>query len=149
MVNHSRGKCSFKIFYTHVPRLNLDLANLPVSVDLSVEATIMADRIKNIHEEVRAHLETTNKSYKKQADTHKRTADFKIGDLVMVHLNKSRLPTGLHSKLTNKKISPFPILAKFGPNTYQIDLPPTMKISSTFNVSNIYHYQPPDQFELT
>lgn len=104
MVNLSIGKCLFEIVYTHVPKLTLDLANLPVSVDLSAKANIMADQIKNIHEEVRVHLESANNSYKHQANKHKRTTNLKIGDLVMVHLKKSRLPTGLHFKLTNKNV---------------------------------------------
>lgn len=52
MVNCSTGKCPFEIVYTRVPRRTLDLANLPISIDLSGEAFIIADRIKTIHEEV-------------------------------------------------------------------------------------------------
>lgn len=52
----------------------------------------------------------------------------------MIHLKKHHLPTIQHSELTNEKLGPFPNLAKLGPNAYRIDLPPTMKISSTFNV---------------
>ena len=86
MVNRSTGKCQFAIVYTHTLRLTLDLANLPVSIDLSAEANIMADQIKHIHEEVRAHLEAANNSYKQQADSHRKAAEFNVGDLVMVQL---------------------------------------------------------------
>lgn len=80
MVNRSTGKWPFEIVYTHTPRLTLDLANLPIFVDLSAEANIMADQIKNIHEEVQAHLEAANNSYKQQADNHKKAAEFNIGN---------------------------------------------------------------------
>lgn len=131
IIYRSTGKCPFEIVYTQVPILTLDLANLHISVDLSVEASIMANRVKKIHE-VHQHLENSTASYKSKAYEHRRPANFKIGDLVMLHLKKSRLPTDHQSKLTNKKIGPFPILEKLGPNAYRIDLPPTMKISSTF-----------------
>lgn len=37
MINCSTGKCPFEIVYTQVPRLTLDLVNLPICVDLSVK----------------------------------------------------------------------------------------------------------------
>lgn len=98
----------------------LDLANLRIFVDLSAEASIMADRVKKIHEEVCQHLENSTAFYKSKADEHRRPADFKIGDLLMIHLKKSRLRTGHHSKLTNKKMGPFPIIEKLGPNSYAL-----------------------------
>ena len=46
MTNQSTSKSPFEIVYTQVPHLTLDLAHLLVPVDLSAEATLMADRIK-------------------------------------------------------------------------------------------------------
>lgn len=56
MVDRSTAKCPFEIVYTHVPRLTMDCANLPISVDVSVKVNGMADRVKSLHEEVRAHF---------------------------------------------------------------------------------------------
>ena len=36
-----------------------------------------------------------------------------------------------------KKIGPCTILHKFGPNAYEISLPPTISISPIFNVANL------------
>lgn len=42
MKNCSMGKSSFEIVYTKLPRLTVDLSNVPSNVDLSVEAKNMA-----------------------------------------------------------------------------------------------------------
>lgn len=60
MTNRSTGKSPFEIVYTQVPRLTLDLANLPVPIDLSAEGTLMADGIQKTHEEVHQRLEASN-----------------------------------------------------------------------------------------
>lgn len=52
---------------------------------------------------------------------------------MIVHLNKHRLPSSIYNKLQHKK---------FGP--YILDLPPDVKISSTFNITDIHLYYPPD-----
>lgn len=71
-----------------------------------------------------------------------------MSDLVMVYLHKSRLPAGHHSKMTNKCIGLFQILERLGPSAYQLDLPATMRINSSFNVSDLSPYHAPDSFSL-
>lgn len=67
-----------------------------------------------------------------------------VGDLVMIHVPKSRLPSGTHHKLKARKLGPFHIILKCGDNAYVIDLPPELKISNVFNVKNMSEYFPPD-----
>ena len=136
-VNRSTEKSPFEIVYTCIPRLTFGLANSPSLVDLSAEAEFMADRVE-LHQEVCHHLEEANASYKAREDAQQHAMDFKIGDLVMVHLKKSHLPSRIHSKLTNKKIGLFPILYKINPNAYSLELPSSMRISNIFNVSDIF-----------
>lgn len=73
-----------------------------------------------------------------------------IGDVVkIIHLKKHRLPTEHHSKLTDKKNWSFFYFSQVGSKClYHDDLPPTIKISFTFNVSDFYPYHPPDQFQM-
>ena len=61
--------------------------------------------------------------------------------MVMIHLNKARLPKKMHTKLQMKKIGPFKIVKKCGNNAYQIDLPHDINLSPIFNVSDLYAFK--------
>ncbi|XP_022156302.1 ABC transporter C family member 1-like [Momordica charantia] len=51
MKNRTTRKSPFEVVYTKIPRLTIDLTNLPSSVDLSLEAEEMANRIAELHKE--------------------------------------------------------------------------------------------------
>lgn len=148
MQNRSTGKSPFEIVYTKLPRLTVDLADIPSSVDFSLEAEQMAERITKLHQEVHKHIEEANAKYKAKADRKGREVDFKEGDLIMVHLSKGRLPTGSAPKLQKKKFGPYEVLQRYGPNAYKIKLPPNFNINPIFNVVDIYPYEAPDTFTL-
>lgn len=106
MKNRTIGKSSFKIVYTKLPRLTVDLTNIPSNVDLSSEAENMVERIAKLHKDMTNRIEKMNEEIKKQADKHRGFKEFK-GALVMIYLRKTRLPTGKCSKedrtLSNNK----------------------------------------------
>ena len=58
---------------------------------------------------------------------------FKIGDLVTVFLNKAILWEGEAHKLQMKNICPCKILAKYGNNSYKVDLPNNIDLSPILN----------------
>lgn len=62
----------------------------------------------------------------------------------MVHLNKYRSPTATQGKIHYKKFGPYPITKKINANSYILELSSDMKISSTFNVLDLYSYYPPN-----
>jgi hypothetical protein len=43
-------------------------------------------RSRNLHEQIRAHIEKQNEKYRKQANKHRKPAAFQEGDLVWIHL---------------------------------------------------------------
>lgn len=144
MQNRTTGKSPFEIVSTKLPRLTVDLANIPSSVDFSMEAAQMAKRIKQLHQEVQDHIKKANSNYKRKADTKRHAQDFKEGDLVMIHLSKGHLPTG--SAISCRRSSD--PLKKYEPNAYKIELPSYFNISPIFNVPDIHPYSAPDTFML-
>lgn len=124
--------------YTLNLPLTVDLAKLPSSADLSNEVEEMAEKIIRLHQEVQANIEQPNASHKKAADKHRRLQTFQEGDLVMIHLRKSRFPMVTYNKLKNRKLGPFKILRAYGNNAYRLELPSDLHINLVFNVADIH-----------
>ena len=142
MVNMSTKRAPFAIVYTKPPNHTTDLLKLPSHSSKSVEA--LADKITTTLEDVKLKLTEANAKYKIHADEHRREKVFHEGELVMIHLNKSRFPIGEYHKLQAKNFGPFRVKQRINDNSYIIDLPTGWNISSTFNVSDLYEYYPPD-----
>ena len=82
-------------------------------------------------------LQKNVEKYKEKAYLKKRNFQFKVGDLVMAHLKKERLPKGNYTKLMMKKIGPCKVVHKFRQNAYEIELPPGVAISPILNISDL------------
>lgn len=73
---------------------------------------------------------------------------FQPDNLVMLHTQKERFPSGTYSKLKPQKIGPFAVHHWIKDNVYVIDLPPELNINPTFNVSDLHPYHPPDEVDV-
>jgi hypothetical protein len=62
---------------------------------------------------------------------------FEPGDLVWVHLWMDHFPEQRKSKLHPRIDGPFKVLRKINDNAYEIDLPNTYGVSTSFNVSDL------------
>ena len=81
---------------------------------------------------------------KKYVDQHRQDHKFKIGDQVMLN-NRNLNPADHRSrKLAPKFEGPFKITAKFGKNSFKLDLPNKMNIHATFHASLLKPYIPND-----
>jgi hypothetical protein len=62
---------------------------------------------------------------------------FEPGNLVWVHLWMDHFPEQRKSKLHPRIDGPFKVLRKINDNAYEIDLPNTYGVSTSFNVSDL------------
>ncbi|GJS17043.1 transposon ty3-I gag-pol polyprotein [Tanacetum coccineum] len=141
-VHSSTGFSPFEVVYKTSPRHVVDLVYLPRKKN--IQANRMVEEVQATHDVVRANITEANAKYKFAADKHRRKKLFQVGDEVMVFLRKERFPVGTYSKLEPKKYGLYKILRKINDNAYVVDLPNTMSISKTFNVSDIYEFHSED-----
>jgi hypothetical protein len=104
----------------------------------------MADRVQQIHEEVRLNLEQANYKHKDVTNTKRRVKIFRESDLVMAHIQKNRFPVETFGKLKSQKYGMFRVKWKIIDNAYVVELPEGMSISNTFSVADLFTYYPND-----
>lgn len=141
MVNRTTGKSPFFNNAYKFPNHSFDLLQLPQP--LNKQATSWANDYAKFHEEITKMMLNISAELIWKG----RNKAFKKGELVIVHLNKHRLPTRTTPNLQkHRKYCPFSVLKKINDNSYIISLPSERHISSAFNVSDISTFHPPEEF---
>jgi len=82
---------------------------------------------------------------KVQYDKNRHSCKLKIGEQVLLdtsHLNFDHLLTGGKRKWAAKFIGPYTVISNPSPDTYQIKLPPKLKLHDKFHVSMLRKYNP-------
>jgi hypothetical protein len=135
---HSTTKfCPFEIVYGFKPTAPIDLLPLPMQERVNFDASKRAEFVKKLHDQAKANIEKMTKLYEKHANKGRKKMLFEPGDLVWVHLRKDRFPEQRKSKLQPRADGPFKVLRKINDNAYEIDLPSTYGVSTSFNVSDL------------
>ena len=135
---HSTTKfCPFEIVYGFKPTAPIDLLPLPMQERVNFDASKRAEFVKNLHDRARTNIEKMTKLYEKHANKGRKKVLFEPGDLVWVHLCKDRFPEQHKSKLQARADGPFKVLRKINDNAYEIDLPSTYGVSTSFNVADL------------
>lgn len=140
--NRSTGYSPFQVVYTKAPNQLVDIAILPKTPKSSTIQSL--SEAQNTIRTVKENLQRSTARYKQAADQHRKHKVFNVGELVMLRMRRERYSQGTYSKLSPRKIGPFPILHKINDNAYVIDLPPDIHTSSTFNIADMYTYHAPD-----
>lgn len=104
----------------------------------SVEDEDFLENLKNLHEEVRKHINKMNIQYKDKIDQKRRYTKFKIGDKDIVNLRKERFPMETYNKLKTKKFRPCKTLKKHDSrNAYEVELLSGLPM---FNILDLKEY---------
>ena len=126
--------------YGFHPRCSVSVSP-PEATNPAAEALV--DRLRVIHEELKANLQHAQDQYKVQHDRHARPAPvIAVGDKVW--LNRRNIRTMRPSrKLDVKRMGPFPVLEVVGEGklAFKLELPAQMRIHPVFHVSLLEPYR--------
>ena len=84
----STGRSPCQIMYGSSSRTAPELRKMELGERTSAKAEEFVEHVKNLHEEVHAHITKMNLYYKAREDQNRRYKEFQVGDLVMVYLRK-------------------------------------------------------------
>jgi len=124
----------FEVVYGFNPCVPIDLVPIPIDERTSMDGIRKAELMKELHEQVRLHIEEKTTKYAKQANKGQKMVRFEPGDLVWIHIRKGRFPGKPKSKLMPRADGPFWIIekVKVNDNAYKVDLPSDYNVSTTF-----------------
>jgi len=105
-------------------------------------ATEFVERIKKVHEEVKAALKKTQEEMKRYADRgRKETEKWKKGDRVLLSTKDLVFKERPSKKLTKRYVGPYAIEEVVFSNVVKLRLPSSMRIHLVVNVSRIVRYK--------
>jgi hypothetical protein len=135
---HSNTKFSpLEIVYGFKPAAPIDLLPLLMQERVNFDASKCVEFFKKLHGRAKSNIEKMTKMYEKHANKGGKKIVFEQGDLVGVHLRKDQFPDQHKSKLQPCVDGPFKVLRKINDNAYEIDLPRTYGVSTSFNIADL------------
>jgi hypothetical protein len=103
---------------------------------VNFDASKRAEFVKTLHERAKYNIEKMTKMYEKHANKGRKKIVFEQGYLVWVHLRKDQFLDQRKNKLQPRADGPFKVPRKINENAYEIDLPSTYGVSTSFNVAD-------------
>jgi Chromo (CHRromatin Organisation MOdifier) domain len=123
------------------PRSSIDLAFGTIKDDTNPAA---ADMVQRLHDSLALAKECLTKAIRNQAhyaNLHRREVVFVVGDKVMLSTANLPVPPGRTRKLIPKYYGPYVVRKVNSDVSYELELPPTLKIHPTFHVSQLQPYK--------
>lgn len=137
------GLSPFYMFYGREPRLPLDLALAPLTAArVNPSAADALARWRTALVRAQETTKTAQARQKKYADEHRRQLTFVVGDRVLLATANLKLvgETKRARKFTERFIGPYRVKKVINANAYELELPPTLKIHPTINISQLKEY---------
>jgi hypothetical protein len=87
--------------------------------------------------QIQANILATQSRQKSYTDKRRSPLEFEVGDHVYLRVSsmKGVYRFGIKGKLAPRYIGPYPIIDKYGPTSYQVELP--VKLSGIYNVFHV------------
>jgi hypothetical protein len=150
MPTAAMGVSPYQLLYGREPALSVDRAldqASPAAVSEEPSAAVAAAKARwaqmaRAWARVRGKLLMAQERMKRNADQHRRPAQFKVGDSVLLATEHLKIRDAqFNKKLAHLFCGPFPIKAVVNSNAYQLELPKHMHIHSTVNISHLRAYR--------
>ena len=150
MPTAAMGMSPYRLLYGREPALSVDRAldqEAPTAVNEEPSAAVDAAKARwaqmaQAWHRVRGKLLIAQQRMKRNADQHRRPAQFKVGDTVLLATEHLKVVDAqFNRKLAHLFCGPFPIKAVINANAYQLELPSHMQIHSTVNISHLRPYR--------
>ncbi|MCO5573388.1 hypothetical protein L7F22_027158 [Adiantum nelumboides] len=133
------GMTPFQAAYGHTPLVPTNFV-LQHKVALADQ---LVQEMQDILVQVRDKLIHVQQKYQKQANKHRRHAEFNEGDMVLLYVASHRYKTvkSVFPKLRPRFYGPFKIIKKNSVVSYKLELPPSWgKLHPTFHISWLKQY---------
>ena len=138
--NETTGLSPFYMFYGREARLPLDLALTPLTrARANPSAADALARWRAALVRAQENTKAAQKRQKKYADEHRRELSFAVGDFVLLATANLKLigESKRARKFTERYIGPFRVRRVVNANAYELELPPSMRIHPTVNISQL------------
>jgi transposase InsO family protein len=149
MPQAASGVSPYQLLYGREPALSVDRALDPLApVAVSEEPSAAARAAKarwaqmtRAWERVRGKLLIAQERMKRNADKHRRPAQFEAGDAVLLSTEHLKvMDPQFNRKLAHLYCGPFPVKRVVNDNAYELELPAHMHIHATVNISHLRPY---------
>lgn len=121
-IHRIMGKSLFSLVYTKDPNHLVDVSSIlrppkgnPQAIDFVEQAQAVVDVVRN-------RLEEAYNKEKACTNEHRRAQIFQLGEEVMVHFRRERMPINMGDKLQARKFGPYKILMRIIDNVHMVDL---------------------------
>jgi hypothetical protein len=130
----------FMVTWAPIDLFSLDTEDVP-----HIDAVAHVEHMIDFHGQTQQNIAAANAKYQLAGCKGRKLVTFERGDMVWLHLRKDRFPTLRNSKLMPRAASPFKVLTKIDGNTYVLDLPAELGVSTSFNVADLKPYVGEDE----
>jgi transposase InsO family protein len=139
-VQASTQRSPFELLYGTKPRLPIDVALAPFA-PRNPAAIDRAERMQTALRFARQQLLTAQERQTRNADRHRRSASFAVGDAVLLSTGGLQL-RNFSNKLCSRFVGPFLVTAVVNANAYTLALPPQLQaLHPTFNIEKLKPYR--------